>query len=43
MSWMLGWQLYCHPRGDSATIAPTELTRLAMAAYCKTGEHRKRK
>src|SRR3989304_1838633 len=19
----LGWQLYCHPRGDSATIAPT--------------------
>ena len=21
----LGWQLYCHPRGDSATVAPTEL------------------
>ncbi len=21
---LLGWQLYCHPRGDSATIAPTK-------------------
>jgi len=21
---LLGWQLYCHPRGDSATVAPTE-------------------
>ena len=31
--WMLWRQLYCHPRGDSTTIAPTVFTQLGVAVY----------
>ena len=29
----LGWQLHCHPWGDSATVAPTAGTRRAPDDY----------
>jgi len=30
---MLGWQLYCHPWGDSATVAPTNVSRARERRY----------
>jgi hypothetical protein len=31
---MLGRQLYCHPWGDSATVAPTNLSEAQERRYC---------